>query len=81
MFNKNVGLRSDDRDPVLPAHAWRAAVPAPWRWLPDPGHDPRRGVRPGPQVRPARAPEAVKRKAADKGVRQPQHNGRRDINA
>jgi hypothetical protein len=65
MFNKNVGLCFDDCDSVLPAHARRAAVPAARCVFPDPGHDPRRGVRPGAQVCAARAPEAVKRKTAD----------------
>lgn len=59
-INKNVDVLADHRDPVLPAHPRCAAVPAPWCRLPDPGHDPRRGVRPGAQVRPARTFEAIK---------------------
>ena len=58
--NKNVGISVDDCHPVLPADARRPGVPAPRCGLPDPGHDPRRGVRPGAQVRPARTAEAVK---------------------
>lgn len=50
----------DHRDPVLPAHPWCAAVPASWCLLPDPGSDPRRGVRRSAQVCAARHPEAVK---------------------
>jgi hypothetical protein len=64
-INKNVGLSSDDRHPVLPAHARRAGVPAPRCRLSDPGADARRGVCPGAQVCAARAAEAVKRKTAD----------------
>lgn len=60
-----MGLHSDDRDPLLPAHARRADLPAPRRRVPDPGNDPRRGVCPGTQVRPARTAEAVKWNTAD----------------
>lgn len=55
-----MGLFVDDCYPVLPAHPGCAAVPAAWRRLPDPGPDPRRGVRPGAQVCAARSAEAVK---------------------
>ena len=55
-----MGLSSDDCHPVLPAHARRAGISAPWCGLPDPGPDPRRGLCPGAQVRPARTAEAVK---------------------
>lgn len=53
-------VSSDNGYPLLPPHPWSPPRPPPWCLPHRPGCHPRRGVRPRPQVRSARNPEAVK---------------------
>ena len=54
-------VSSDNGRALLPPDPGYPHLAAPGFELPGPGRDPRRGVRAGPQVRPAWCSEAVKR--------------------
>ena len=56
---QNVVVSFDNGNPLLRSDPWCSVEPPSRSWFPDPGTDPRRGVRRGAQVPAAWTPEAI----------------------